>query len=471
MSATRLVEKAVSWINQTMRDRAPYAPDNVYLEGPFAPVPQELTLTQLDVEGHLPTQLNGMYLRIGPNPIEVGNPATYHWFTGDGMVHGVRLQGGQAQWYRNRWIATDSIQAQRGQARAPGPSRGVSDVVNTNVYGHAGAIWASTEAGVFPVELNEDLSTRRHGYFNALASLPYTAHPHLDPATGSLHAICYDATNPRALQYVVIDAQGALEHQASIPVGGGPMVHDCALTASRVAILDLPVTFSFKALLTGAYFPYRWHPSHGARVGLVPKGGQAHEVRWWQTDPCAVFHVCNAFDLPDGSAVMDVVVHPRMFESSKVGPETDGSGITFERWTMTLGQARVQRKVWSRMAQEFPRFDERLTGQPYRYAYTVGFAMDLCESMPLIRHDLHTGEIAQRSFGPRTMPGEFVFVPDQDAGSNELGGWLMGLVYDDVAQSSSLYLIDAMDFNGVPTAVVRLGTRVPAGFHGNWVPR
>ncbi|WP_263053883.1 carotenoid oxygenase family protein, partial [Mycobacterium ulcerans] len=30
--------------------------------------------------------------------------ATYHWFTGDGMVHGVALRDGRASWYRNRWV-------------------------------------------------------------------------------------------------------------------------------------------------------------------------------------------------------------------------------------------------------------------------------------------------------------------------------------------------------------------------------
>ncbi len=470
MSAPRLAEKAVSWFSQTMRERVPHSPDNAFLEGPFAPVPTEQTLTDLAVEGRLPEQLNGTYMRIGPNPLQVDNPATYHWFTGDGMVHGVRLQDGQAQWYRNRWIASDDVQAQRGGPRTPGPRRGVSTTVNTNVYGHAGGIWATTEAGVFPVELNEDLSTRRYAYFNAQASLPYTAHPHVDPATGSLHAICYDATNPRALQYVVIDDKGALAHQASIPVSGGPMVHDCAITATRVVILDLPVTFSPKALLTGARFPYKWNPSHGARVGLIPKGGLPHEVQWWHTEPCAVFHTCNAFDQADGSAVIDVVVHERMFDESKIGPEIADIKVTFERWTLAPGQARVQRQVWSQQSQEFPRFDERLAGRPYRYAYTVGFANDLSKPMPLIRHDLQTGEVLQRSFGPRTMPGEFVFVPNTEVGRSELGGWLMGLVYDDVSQTSSLYVIDANDFNGTPTAVVHLGTRVPAGFHGNWVP-
>ena len=77
---------------------------NQYLEGNFAPVDQELTVTDLAVTGTIPKDLNGRYMRNGPNPISAVDPETYHWFTGTGMVHGVQLGGGRAGWYRNRWV-------------------------------------------------------------------------------------------------------------------------------------------------------------------------------------------------------------------------------------------------------------------------------------------------------------------------------------------------------------------------------
>lgn len=49
----------------------------------------------LRVEGELPSALNGVYLRNGPNPAHepLLGAHRYHWFDGDGMVHWVRLQG------------------------------------------------------------------------------------------------------------------------------------------------------------------------------------------------------------------------------------------------------------------------------------------------------------------------------------------------------------------------------------------
>lgn len=474
MSNQNLAERAVSWVSHRMRDRAPYQGDNVFLQGPFAPVPDERTDTQLAIEGELPQELEGLYARIGPNPQKVDNPGMYHWFTGDGMVHGVRLSGGQALWYRNRYIGSDTVRDSQQRPRAGGPRRGISGVVNTNVFGHAGSIWAATEAGVLPVELDAELETRRYGYFNSEVSLPFTAHPHVDPVTGGLHAICYDAPKFNELTYVAISAAGQVEKTVSIPVRHGPMIHDCAVTSTYMIVLDLPITFSFADLLKGHQFPYRWNPKHGARVGLLPREGTAEDLRWFDVDPCAVFHTCNAYELADGRVVVDLVVHPSQFEHSKIGPDLQGAtrgDITFERWTMDPAQpqGRVSRHVWSRHPQEFPRFDERLTGQPYRYAYTVGASDDVQASTPLIRHDLHTGEVMVREFGARCVAGEFVFVPRQ-GGTREDDGWLMGLVYDGVTELSRLMVLKADDLGGPPQSVVHLGARVPLGFHGNWIP-
>ncbi|HEX2298392.1 MAG TPA: carotenoid oxygenase family protein, partial [Pseudonocardiaceae bacterium] len=91
-------------------------PRNPYLEGAFAPVSQEVTLTGLEVTGSIPEELNGRFLRVGsnPNPFDPEDPVTYNWFTGTGMVFGVRLREGRAEWYRNRFVRDDIITASLG---------------------------------------------------------------------------------------------------------------------------------------------------------------------------------------------------------------------------------------------------------------------------------------------------------------------------------------------------------------------
>ncbi|MFZ9384892.1 MAG: carotenoid oxygenase family protein, partial [Ilumatobacteraceae bacterium] len=127
---------------------------NRYLVGNYAPVTEEVTATDLAVIGELPKELNGRYLRNGPNPIAPVDPATHHWFIGDGMVHGIRLREGRAEWYRNRYVGSSNVSQVRGCPDIPGRNWNNSPGgPNTNVGTFAGTTWAMVEAGGVPVEL------------------------------------------------------------------------------------------------------------------------------------------------------------------------------------------------------------------------------------------------------------------------------------------------------------------------------
>lgn len=440
---------------------------NPFLTGAFAPVAAETSAENLTVRGELPVELNGQYLRIGPNPLRPSNAAKHHWFIGDGMVHGIGIADGKAGWYRNRYIGVNAVNKALGRPVIPGRPRGVLEVVNTNVFAHAGSLWATVEAGPLPIELDGDLNSLRHGLFNSEHSQGFTAHPHRDPLTGDLHAICYDAVKHRELRYVRVNPQGQIDKVTPIPVRHGPMVHDCAITRTRVVVLDLPVTFSWWSMLKREPFPYIWNERHPARVGLLPREGAAADIRWYEVDPCYVFHTCNAYDRPDGTVVMDVVVHEHMFDVSRVGPEAN-SHPAFERWTLPAGGTRVLRERRCSREQEFPRLNEAHTGQPYRYAYSVEFSVDQRTGQCVLKHDLETGETLAHQLGSALRPSEFVFVA-RDHAQFEDDGWLIGFAHNEDSQRGEFHVLDARTLS--PQAAVDLQVRVPLGFHGNWVAR
>jgi len=441
-----------------------------YLTGIHTPLPSELTLTELPVTGTIPADLDGRYLRIGPNPVTPPNPATHHWFVGDGMVHGLRIAEGRAQWYRNRWIRSAPVSSALGEEPVPAPTGRERGNVNTHVIGHAGRTWALIEAGTSPVVLGETLDTVAFDDFGGTLTNAFSAHPHRDPATGELHAICYRGDVQDTVWHTVVDATGRVIREEPISVTDGPSIHDCAVTPRFVVVLDLPVTFSMKMLLAGHPFPYRWNPDHQARVGLLPRAGHDADIRWYAIEPCYVFHPSNAFETADGTVIVDVVTHDRMFDTSYDGP--DGSTIRFERWTLAPDATQVARQVIDDEGQEFPRCDERRTGQPYRYVYSMaaaGNGASLINDTRLFRHDLDTGTRTVHDFGPRRHPGEFVFVPKADH-TDEQQGWLIGLVVDMNDDTTALTILDAADFTAAPVATVHLPHRVPPGFHGNWIP-
>lgn len=387
------------------------------------------------------------------------------------MVHGLKLESGRALWYKNRWIRSKQVAALRGVAAAPGPRHGGFDTVNTNVAAIAGRTWALVEAGSYPVELSDDLEEQTYNPFDDTLLGSFTAHPHLDPATGEQHAICYEATDQTVVRHVVIDRSGRVVREEAIPVKHGPSIHDCAITEHYVLVFDLPVTFSIKRLIAGHSFPYGWNPDHEARVGLLPRSGSAEDIIWCAVDPAYVFHPCNAFELPDGRVVVDVAAHPTMFADSTQGP--DSAASAFERWTIDPAQRRVGRRVVDPSPQEFPRMDERRTARPYRYAYALalpeGRVDEFLGATALYKHDLEAGSRQVHDFGPGRYPGEFVFVPAH-AGAAEDEGWLLGLVVNFPAETTDLVVLNAQTFEGAPQASVRVPHRIPPGFHGNWLP-
>ena len=440
-----------------------------FLVGVHAPMRSELALHDLAVTGSIPAGLDGRYLKMGANPVKP-DPAGHHWFLGDGMVHGIGIGGGRAPWYRNRWIRSRLAAAALGQTPAPGPRRGRNDTVNTNVADIGGRPFALVEAGSFPVELSDSLDEQRYNPFDGTLDGAFSGHPHRDPLTGEHHAIAYDAMDWKAVRHVVISPAGKVVRTMPVAVRHGPCIHDCALTARFAVVLDLPVTFSLRAVLAGHRFPYRWNPAHRARVGLLPRHGDGASITWCEVGPCFVFHVANAFDGDDGQVVLDVIAYDTMFASAAGGIDALSR---FERWTVDPWTRRVARRVIDPTPQEFPRIDERCFGRPYRYAYTVAVPPDgdpqLTGATAVFKHDLETGARQVHDFGDGRLPGEFVFVPAAaDAGEDE--GVLLGLVIDTADDSTDLVILDARRFEAAPSATVRVPHRIPPGFHGNWFP-
>ncbi len=438
--------------------------ENRYLMGNYGPVTDEVTALDLPVTGVLPEVLCGRYLRNGPNPVSPPEPSTYHWFTVDGMVHGIRIRDGRAEWYRNRWVRASEVAKALAEPVRPGPVHAEMDfAANTNAIGHAGRTFAIVEAGGRPYELTYELDTVGPSDFGGTLPGGYTAHPKRDPVTGELHAMSYYWGWGNLVQYTVVDTDGLVRKVVDVEVGGPVSIHDMSLTERFAVIYELPVVFDLEVAMSGGGFPYRWDPGYRSRVGLLERQGGAEDVRWFDVEPCYVFHPMNAYDDGD-KVVLDVVRHPKMFDTHRLGP--DEGPPTLERWTIDLTAAKVIEERLDDRGQEFPRVDERLVGRRHRYGYAAAF---LQGESALVKHDLNRRTSEVRTLRSGGGAGEAVFVP-AGPDADEDDGWVLSLVYDVDRDTSDLLVLNATDFTGEPQAVVHLPQRVPFGFHGNWVP-
>jgi carotenoid cleavage dioxygenase-like enzyme len=444
---------------------------NVYLEGNYAPVREEITAFDLPTIGDLPVELSGRYLRNGPNPVGDVDPTTHHWFVGDGMVHGIRLREGRAEWYRNRYVGSSSLSERRGQPDIPGRNWNASSGgPNTNVGGFAGTTWAMVEAGGCPVELTYELETvGRNDFFGTLPGA-FTAHPKVDPSTGEMHAVAYAWPQwMDHVQYVVVGTDGRVRRTVDIPLPGMTMIHDISLTDRFAVIFDQPVTVDFDLAFAGSPFPFRWNPDYGNRLGLLPREGEAADIVWIDMPLGYVFHPMNAYDTPDGKVVIDVCNYDRIFASDTRGPFGDGGQGRLERWVIDPTSRTVSITVIDATANEFPRHRGSLSTKAYRYGYCAAPDTSPGAAWPTVKHDLETGERRVFDHGPGRAAGEPVFVA-RPGSEIEDDGWLVTFVHDLAAGTAEFVVIDAQEFDRRGyVARVPLPQRVPFGFHGNWV--
>jgi carotenoid cleavage dioxygenase len=419
-----------------------------YLEGNLAPVPDEISATDLPVTGTLPPELTGRFFRNGPNPRPGQDPG--HWFAGDGMLHGVRLRDGRAEWYRNRWTRTRKFTDDAQYVTEQGIDY-TAVTANTSVIRHAGRILALVEAG-FPYEVTPELETVGPHDFGGLLTTSMTAHP--KALDDELHFFGYGFAPP-FLTYHRLSAAGALVESRVIDVPGPTMMHDFAVTESHVVWLDLPVVFSLDRLGTG--LPFGWEDSYGARIGVMRRS-DGH-TQWFDVDPCYVFHTGNARENAAGQIVLDAVRYSpadfvRIWEriSGSDDPASQAPGGHLHRWSFDLASGTVKEERLDDHAVEFPTFNEGRLGRSSRFLYTVS-------DDGIVKYDTESGTSQVRDLGAE--PGEAVFVP---RGKTEDDGWLMSVVTGDTG--SALRIFDAGSLEDV--ALVGLPRRVPAGFHGNW---
>src|SRR5262252_247311 len=162
-----------------------------FLEGNFAPVDDELTLSELSVRGTLFRELFGVLMRNGPNPVGPIAP-DQHWFVGDAMLHAIRIEAGRARSYRNRYVRTPRIESLLG---LPAAERSPYEIPlgsgSIHTINHAGHVLALGEVGL-PYEIDRDANTLRQYDFAGSLRSSMTGHPKIDPVTGELLFFGYD---------------------------------------------------------------------------------------------------------------------------------------------------------------------------------------------------------------------------------------------------------------------------------------
>ena len=467
--------------------------EHPYRTGAWRPQTVERRAWDLDVEGRIPADLNGVYIRNTENPL---HPAltTYHPFDGDGMLHSIRFEDGAAV-YHNRFVRTEGLAAEveAGQAlwsgfvESPADSprqdgwgaRGrMKDGSSTDVVVHGGVALSSFwQCGDLyradPVTL-EALGTE--DWNGAFPSWGVSAHTKVDEHTGELLFFNYSTEAPY-MHYGVVSPEGELDHYIDVPLPGARLTHDMAFTEHYAILNDCPLFWDPQALAAGVYIP-RLYPELPTRFGIVPRRGSTDEIRWFEGEPTYVLHWINAFEDGDEIVLDGFFQHNPIPRSQPTDTFEDAVfrnldlyslQVEARRWRFDLVSGRTTEEPLSDRVMEFGMINGRHAGRPYRYAYNALPCEGWFGFRGIVKHDLQTGREEVVELPDGVFASETVMAP-RDGATAEDDGYLLTFVSDVNADTSACLVFDAADPTAGPVARVALPERISSGTHACWAP-
>lgn len=468
--------------------------DNPYLHGPYTPVTSEITAVDLQVlAGEVPKDMYGAYMRQGPNPVFKPRGA-YHWFDGDGMVHGLYVRDGRASYIR-KWVQTralhDEIERNKvelagimgpyDKARFAGRELEAQnpdytkDTSNTTLNFHNGKLlsaWYNSGQvyGLDPLTL-ETLGEEK---FAGARDTTMNAHGKTDARTGEYINYGYTDFQPW-LTYYVIGADGKLKHKARIDLPGPRLPHDTTITPRFTILHDFPLFQDVEVLRRHGHRVANFHRDLPSRFGVIPRYGTQDQVRWFEFEPGYVLHMVNAWE--DGDWItMDGCFQPD--PTIRRNPEEGPLGAMLaylrykghlRRWRMNVVTGEKHEQQLDDLNVEFCLPDMELYGQKTRYSYHQLIPTDLqtlaFEGLVKYDHDKGTREVYRYPTG--WFPSESTFAKST-RGGDEDQGYVTTLATNSADWTSEAWIFDAKRITAGPITRIRLPGRVAAGFHAAW---
>ena len=368
-------------------------PQSPSFTGLNTPTRFEADVFDLEVEGEIPSHLDGAFYRVQPDPQFPPRLGDDIAFNGDGQVTMFRFRDGRVD-MKHRWVRTDKWQLEHeagkalfGAYRNPltddesvqGKIRGTA---NTNVLMHGGRLYALKEDSPAIVMDPNTLETIGYTDFDGrMTGETFTAHPKIDPDTGDMIAFGYAAKGvcTRDIVYYEVDPEGALKREIWFELPYYCMMHDFGLTRDYAVFHVVPIIGSWERLRAGLPH-FGFDTTLPVYLGVLPRreGASAADIRWFKAPNLFASHVMNAhndgtkihFDTPEAAGNMFPFfpdVHGAPFDPIKAA-----SHLT--RWTVDMASNSDEfesRERLSEMVGEFPRIDDRYAGRKYRHGWML----------------------------------------------------------------------------------------------------
>ncbi len=467
---------------------APFGDDyGPLLTGVYAPVHEELELKDLKlIKGTIPGDLNGVYLRAGPNARYAPN-GRYHPFDGDGMVHAAHFAQGRLT-YRNRWVQTDGFveEQQAGQSTHYGiretlkgrADKRLKDTANTDLVGHRGRALALWYLSGDAYEI-DPITLKTLGKSAAIANSggKISAHAKVDEITEEMMFFDYGNDAPY-MHYGVVGADGKLAHYVPIDLPGPRLPHDMAVTEHYSVLHDLPLFHDHEAMALGRH-KIEFHPEKNSRFGVIARYGAGDSIRWFDFTPCYLYHVVNAWEDGDWLVMVGCRYMPTIDAQGNIDAQRTARNVAelvmcsrLWVWKMNLKTGDTAEHVLNdHFNAEFPTCNARRTGRRTRYGYLVDHSDTVTLQWAGVRKfDLETGaDLGGWRDDPQHSWYSEPWFAEADSPQSEDHGYVIAFQWNDALKRQTLDIFDARDLARGPVAQVELPQRLPTGFHACWI--
>ncbi len=468
--------------------------------GYFSPLRFEADVYDCEVEGTIPRELDGAFVRVGGEYFYPPSRPDDSPFSTDGYISSFRIKDGSVD-FRGRWIKTPrfmkNLAARRqlyGVYRNPftaDPSNDYVDqpylgtVVNTAPIAHHGKLYALKE-DAHPYEIDPNtLDTLGPWNFDGdYKAQTFSAHPKVDPVSGEMICYGYEATGlcTDDLWIYVVSPQGKVTKEYKVKVPYVSTLHDMVLTQKYMIFPVYGYVTSLERLRAG-HLHWAWDKSQPTLWGFVPRDGSGGDVRWFRGPASVVMHTINAFD--DGDKV---IVDAPISDGNPFPffPQIDGSP-----WSPQLAQHTIRRLVFDFASTsdtyketildptdvvDLARIDDRFISLPYKYVYSMmsdpSQPYDAERAGPgnrtvntYFRYDLTNGEWKKYFVGDVHNLQELSFIP-RSANAPEGDGYIIGTASNYADMRTELVIVDAIEMREL--ARVFLPFRMTPQVHARW---
>lgn len=453
----------------------------------------EADVRDCEVTGAIPSDLNGAFYRVGPDPQYPLRPGNIP-FDGEGHVSMFRIKDGRVD-YKSRYVRNERYMAQDKAGRLLFPMyrnpymndpsvEGVSrSTANTHIINHKNLLLALKEDSppsaldLLTLETVEPTYT----FDGQLPSRTFTAHPKIDSETGNMVAFGYEAEGHGSdvVSIFEITPQGRIPWSAKIQVPYVGMLHDFAVSQNHIVFYVIPLAIDEQQMRNGGIH-WSWDGTKPTFFGFVRRGGDGSDVRWIEGPTRSATHVMGAWD-DDEKLYVDVEMS--MSNPFPFMPMRDGA-----RWDPVAGSSHITRlsvDLSRRRPRDYgieqlyphvgalPRQDDRYNTANYRYGFLNTSDPDARPGTGgacFARFDNQTRTSTIWNLGTATSLAEACFAP-RSANAREGEGYLMGLATrNDQNGRSDLVIMDAEHLADGPVATVHLPMRAVGQVHGYWVP-